>query len=361
MKFEKGKIVAYSPVVKEVEHIQVFFEKITWIGMEDKKRIQSAVSVGKFDNIEYKILPQLGGPTFNEKVKVILYLPLIFIQINKQIRIHDVIHTRGPCFPAYVAALLALFYRKKIWWNKFATNWNAENSSYFFKVHKAILTNSTFSKVTINGKWPGLSGHILSFENPCLSEKQVEMGTLVTNQRTFSKPFKLVFVGNIEKAKGIFDLIEAVSNLEPECWSRLDILGDGRETDVINSRIAVFGKKIQLVGSVATENVHDYLSRADFILLPSHSEGFPKVIAEAACWGCIPVTSAVGSIPQYIKDSENGFLWNLNGQKTFGSILQKVLKTPPESLIRISETANKMSRLFTFERYTKRIKEEILS
>ena len=42
-------------------------------------------------------------------------------------------------------------------------------------------------------------------------------------------------------------------------------------------------------------------------VLPSYTEGFPKVIAEAASYGCVPIVTNIGSIGQYI-NKENGIL-----------------------------------------------------
>ena len=62
-------------------------------------------------------------------------------------------------------------------------------------------------------------------------------------------------------------------------------------------------------GFVNRKRLFNIFSKSHFIVLPSQSEGFPKVIAEASNFGCIPIVSNVGSISQYIKDQENGFLW----------------------------------------------------
>ena len=55
------------------------------------------------------------------------------------------------------------------------------------------------------------------------------------------------------------------------------------------------------------QSVHIY-SKCDFIILPSKSEGFPKVIGEAMNYGCIPIVSDVSCISQYIQNGVNGFL-----------------------------------------------------
>lgn len=95
-----------------------------------------------------------------------------------------------------------------------------------------------------------------------------------------------------------------------------------------------------------------------FLLLPSDSEGFPKVIAEAACYGVIPVVSAVSSIPHYIKN-ENGYLWQMNS--SFDLLLQHVLKM--QTLL-LQEQAKKLFEIaprFGFQTYRWNLEESIFS
>jgi glycosyltransferase involved in cell wall biosynthesis len=38
------------------------------------------------------------------------------------------------------------------------------------------------------------------------------------------------------------------------------------------------------------------------LVLTSESEGFPKVIAEAMAYGCVPIVTRVGAIPEVLND-----------------------------------------------------------
>ena len=48
------------------------------------------------------------------------------------------------------------------------------------------------------------------------------------------------------------------------------------------------------------------LARSHFFLLPSRSEGFPKVVAEALAFGAVPVVSDVSSIGQVLAETGGG-------------------------------------------------------
>jgi glycosyltransferase involved in cell wall biosynthesis len=90
--------------------------------------------------------------------------------------------------------------------------------------------------------------------------------------------------------------------------------------------------------------------------LPSDNEGFPKVIAEAANYGCVPIVSNVSSIPHYINES-NGFLWDIK-KGEFREFVESI-NLSPENLHDKAKEAFEMSKLFTYERYARRILELI--
>ena len=92
--------------------------------------------------------------------------------------------------------------------------------------------------------------------------------------------------------------------------------------------------------------------------MPSKSEGFPKVVAEAACYGVIPIVSNVGSIPHYINE-ENGFLWNIFGVKSYTEILLKAVTTNPENLKEKALHLTLLAKNFTFVKYYQDLKTKI--
>ena len=67
-------------------------------------------------------------------------------------------------------------------------------------------------------------------------------------------------------------------------------------------------------------------------VLPSYSEGFPKVIAEAMNFGCIPIVSDISCIRQYIINGKNGFL--INQTPTDSRFFKSVYKRNLKNLVR---------------------------
>jgi glycosyltransferase involved in cell wall biosynthesis len=95
-----------------------------------------------------------------------------------------------------------------------------------------------------------------------------------------------------------------------------------------------------------------------FLLLPSKNEGSPKVIAEAACYGVIPITSNVGSISHYINES-NGFVWDINGPQTYEAVFSKAISLQELDLEFRSKNLEEVAELFTYENYINKLKTQI--
>lgn len=97
-----------------------------------------------------------------------------------------------------------------------------------------------------------------------------------------------------------------------------------------------------------------------YFMLPSDSEGFPKVIAEAANFGCIPMVSEVSSIGQYV-NSENGYLITPCTSEKIHELLIQISKTPENEFINKASEIYKIANSFTFAHYRNRILKEILN
>src|SRR5690606_14971570 len=89
---------------------------------------------------------------------------------------------------------------------------------------------------------------------------------------------------------------------------KVHMVGDGDVKEKYETLAMKSGISFVFYGFQSREDVHAVYKQSHALVLPSKSEGFPKVIAEAMNYGCIPIVSNVSAIGHYIKDSEHGFL-----------------------------------------------------
>lgn len=264
----------------------------------------------------------------------------------------------------YLIPWLNLTVRKNGWY-KYAGNWNQSNPPMGYGIQRFWLKHFNKRKVTINGTWPGQKQNFISFENPCLTNSEVVEGGKLIESKDYSGKLDFCFVGRLETAKGVGTIIQAFEELkENDRIGTIHLVGDGDERSGFEHKANRTGLDFRFHGFLNRFEVAEIMKQSHIFLLPSTaSEGFPKVIAEAANYGCIPLVSDVSSIAQYVKDGVNGRTINISNQKLvedFTEVVSQILNEG-EQLRVLARSAAEMSKTFTFERYNRRIKDEILS
>lgn len=138
--------------------------------------------------------------------------------------------------------------------------------------------------------------------------------------RDISDETSLLFVGRLSKEKGLIDFIEALYHVPRELKLKLVIVGDGLEKDHLIKKSKEFGleKIVDFVGF--QEEVSQFYSEADCLIMPSHREGLPMTLIEACASGLPVIASNVGGIPQLVNE-ENGILVQPKNKKDFSSAI----------------------------------------
>jgi len=118
-----------------------------------------------------------------------------------------------------------------------------------------------------------------------------------------------LYVGRIDPIKGLDLLLEAlpsVVKLYPQF--KLIIVGSGPYKDNLETlaKILQIDEHVIFVGG--TSDVKKYYNIADIFILPSKSEGISNALLEAMSMELAVIATAVGGIPEVIKDLDNGCL-----------------------------------------------------
>lgn len=119
----------------------------------------------------------------------------------------------------------------------------------------------------------------------------------------------VVYAGNLVKIKGVEFLLEAIAKLRRDTML-LCVLGDGElrtKLAALSARLGV-SQQCQFLGARPHDELGFWFSAADCFVLPSLSEGFPTVLAEATMSGVPVVAAAVGGVPEVIENGRTGLL-----------------------------------------------------
>ncbi|WP_187271615.1 glycosyltransferase family 4 protein [Massilia arenae] len=123
-------------------------------------------------------------------------------------------------------------------------------------------------------------------------------------------PATLLFLGHLEASKGCHDLLRAMRTIVAAVpQARLLLCGDGQR-DEARALVAALGLQanVDLPGWVDAGERAALLDAATVFVLPSHAEGLPMSLLEAMAHGVPVVATAVGGIPEAVRDGVEGVL-----------------------------------------------------
>jgi glycosyltransferase involved in cell wall biosynthesis len=124
------------------------------------------------------------------------------------------------------------------------------------------------------------------------------------------RPPCLLYLGWLDKEKGIFELLVASLALSKRHSFRLQIAGRGNADVQARDFVQSNGLQdvIEFVGWVEGEAKEELLMNSDILILPSWAEGFPNAIIEAMAAKLAVVVTKVGNVPDLIKDGYHALL-----------------------------------------------------
>jgi glycosyltransferase involved in cell wall biosynthesis len=120
----------------------------------------------------------------------------------------------------------------------------------------------------------------------------------------------IIYVGRLDMAKGLGELLQAAASLVPRYPKlRVALLGDGPAATPLQMMARQLGiaQHVTFPGACNSETIAQWLGACDLFSLPSYSEGSPNVVIEALNCGRPVVATRVGGIPELV-DNEVGIL-----------------------------------------------------
>lgn len=138
----------------------------------------------------------------------------------------------------------------------------------------------------------------------------------------------LLFLGLLVKEKGIYDLLNMISEHADFFRGRIVLhIGGNGDADILKNTIEQ--KRISdfvcYEGWVSGHKKTRLFSLCDIYVLPSYIEGMPISILEAMSYGCSILATNVGGIPEIIQDGVNGFLFQAGNKEEMYSKLKKLV------------------------------------
>jgi len=188
-------------------------------------------------------------------------------------------------------------------------------SQWFFRQ----VVGSSSGVLVLSDEWDQLhrivrTCKVYQLPNAIDLDSYAEVGRVNIKRSYHSGPLRIFYLGYLGKAKGTFDLIEAVDMLVVNGADiSLDLVGDELNPGERNQLIQTIKNKdlngtIHLHLPVSGAEKLAFFRAADVFVYPSYHEGQPMAVIEAMACALPIVATNVGGLPDLVSTGENGLL-----------------------------------------------------
>ena len=303
-----GTIVGFGATTRELDHLATLASELVHVAPLHPGPPPGMALPARAPNVRLVPLAPAGGDSPLAKLRALAAVPRWFATINREVAGADIVHVRCPAGVSMVAlAVLALRRRPRDRWVKYAGNWSpTHRDALTYRLQRWWLRRGLArAAVTVNGRWPDQPPWVHTFDNPTLTADEVAGGRAASRTKPAAPPLRVVFAGRLDRHKGADRVVETVLDLRArEVEVSVDLVGDGPLRPWVEALAADHGAEVvRLHGWLPRPELDEVLAAGHVFLLPTGSEGFPKVVAEAMASGCVPVTSDVGSLGQTLAET----------------------------------------------------------
>ena len=167
---------------------------------------------------------------------------------------------------------------------------------------------------------------------------------------SISKLSNIVFVGSLIKRKNLNEILDLAARFH---MLKFHIIGDGDLRQYLEMNAT---DNVIFYGRLTQDRIADVLSEMDLHILLSRSEGFPKVILEAAAAAVPSMVYNDYGAEEWIHHNKNGFVLSSNQE-----VIEKIneLMLNPLLLVSNAKEAFKLAKKFSWRIQIKEWEKEI--
>jgi glycosyltransferase involved in cell wall biosynthesis len=312
---EQNQYYAYAPYVREMNIWTKYVANVVLVAPLSNAKKTPIDSNYEHQSIDFVVIESFDILSIVGFFKTIVKIPKICWKIYSAMQKADHIHLRCPGNIGLLGCFVQILFPKKIKTAKYAGNWDPNSKQPLtYRLQKWILSNRFLTRnmqVLVYGEWEGSSKNIKPFFTATYQE--VDKSPMI--RRNLKEQIRFIFVGALVSGKKPIYAIQLVASLYKKGFDvDLTLYGEGIERKILEEYIIKNNLQniISLAGNQTRETVKKAYESSHFVILPSESEGWPKAIAEAMFWGCVPVATAVSCVPFMLDYGQRGVVLEMD-------------------------------------------------
>ncbi len=362
-KKKDANFFAYEPYVREMNLWCKYVTKLKIVAPLSLEPISTIEDKYKIENINLSKIPSFNIIGLKNKMRTLLITPFIIFKIFKAMFWANHIHLRCPGNIALLGCLVQIFFPLKKKTVKYAGNWDPNSKQPMsYRIQKKILSNTFLTrncKVLVYGEWKNQSKNIIPFFTASYKEKEI----IKIPQKNFSKLIKFIFVGAFSEGKQPILSVKIIEKLSQKYNVQLNMFGNGSQFDKVSDYVSEnkLDSKVILHGNQCKEVIKKAYQESHFLIFISKSEGWPKVVAEAMFWKCLPISSNVSCVSYMLGNGKRGSVVKPESNfKDIIPIINNYIENEEQYQKQVLE-AQKWSQNFTLDKFEKEIKKIIIN
>ena len=359
--YKQNEVYAYSPYVNELLIWEKYADEIAFCCPIWENENRLLVSKLPFEIVSHFKLIDFNLNSFVNIIKAFFYAFYNLFILFKSMFWADHIHLRCPGNIGLLGCFVQILFPNKPKTAKYAGNWDPKSKQpWTYRLQKWILSNLFLTRnmqVLVYGAWEGSSRNIKPFFTATYSENE----KITLPPKVLQGVLDFVFVGTLVKGKQPLYAIQLIEKLHQKGYAvRLRMYGEGVERKILEEYVAVHQLEsiITLEGNQSKATIQKAYQDSHFVVLPSDSEGWPKVIAEGMFWGCVPIATSVSCVPFMLDYGNRGVLLEMNLKHDI-LLVEEVLMNQADFDSKRNK-ASDWSRSYTLEMFHTEIKKLIL-
>lgn len=268
--------------------------KLCLLQLEENGNIRKGINDFQIgEDIHVQTIPYFNG--FKKVYSYLIAIKVIFENLRKHKGFTYIF------YPGHVPLIVA--YTCILFKKPFGLYVRGEYNS---KISKPIFRRAKF----INTVGTVFQNDIMAINSNCYIIKpmvQFDFSNKI-NFKDANRKREILFVGRIEKRKGVWEIVKAAKELKnvfPNYIFRL--IGAGKDLGDIRKYVDE-NKLTNIILHGPVYNPHDlkeFYLQSEIFLFPSYDEGFPRVLYEAMYFRLPIITTFVGNIPGIMQDEYN--------------------------------------------------------
>jgi glycosyltransferase involved in cell wall biosynthesis len=167
----------------------------------------------------------------------------------------------------------------------------------------------------------------------------------------------LITLSRLVHKNAVDDIVRALAFLPEDV--RLHIAGTGPDEAMLKTLAKTEGveTRVEFLGFIDHAHLPGLLQRADIFIRPSRSEGMGNAFIEAMAASVPVVGTAVGGIPDFLKDGETGYVVAVDSPKSIAAAVTRALQKPDE-VRTIVHNAKELLKQYDWGMLAERMKQE---